>query len=319
MVVALDARTGRVAWQDQNRASERDRYTGRRTGAQTVYQPAGLFTARSSVDGTPVLISAGADEVRAYNPWNGERKWEHTFTENPGCHDVDWTGETTYVAKDSCAAPAVLEIFDAATGKPRGLWRAPGVSAAPAEDANWYAEPVSCVRGRSGCGLIRAAALPVVESEGGISRGVQGVPGLLWRLNHDGSVVEEKHATSERTFLLGETLVQQEVPDSGHIKTIMRSTGTEVRRSLEPLQLLAVNHDGIYAMTNDFQMVLLHPTTLIEVSRVDLRRRANENWQVGFVDVVGHMVIIERTTGGSPNETDDRYYFGPSPVVIASV
>src|SRR5690349_10862035 len=78
VVLAVIPKTGRIAWQDQARASEGETYDGRRTGGATVWQPAGIFTARSNTDGGAVLVVAGGDEIIAYNPWTGKRRWEYT-------------------------------------------------------------------------------------------------------------------------------------------------------------------------------------------------------------------------------------------------
>jgi outer membrane protein assembly factor BamB len=317
MVVALDPHTGRPVWRDQARASERDRFEGRRTGAATVYQPAGLFTARSSSDGSPIVVVAGADQVLGYDPWTGRRVWEQVFTEHPGCHDTDWTGETTYVAKDSCAAPAVLQVFDAGTGRPVGKWQPPGASAGPAEEANWYAEPTSCVRGFSGCGLIRAAALPEVTSDVKLTAGLAGVPARIWRLNHDGTISPERYARTDHPFVLGETLVEEEF--TGQIHTISRLSGQVVWRTTEPLRLVAVNHTGVYAITRDYRLIVLHPVTGVELSRTDLRRNPGDEWKVGFVHVAGRFVAVERVTGAGSLQTDEQYYYGVSPVVTAGV
>jgi outer membrane protein assembly factor BamB len=329
MVVALNPRTGRVAWQDQARAGDGDRFIGRRTGALTVYQPAGIFTARSSKDGAAVLVVAGADQVIGYDPWSGRRRWEHEFTENPGCHDTDWTGETTYVAKDSCASPAVLRVFDAATGKLIGRWQPPGASAGPAEDANWFVEPVSCARGHSGCGLFRASGQQQVMAASRRYGSIDGVTAEVWRLNYDGTISAERYAKSDRPFLLGETLVQEEPDGHGYLQAVERATGRRLWRSKEPVQrLIAVGLLGAYAITcrgvvrpctTDLQLVVLHPTTGVELSRTDLRKNAGELWVAGQVFVSGRFVAIERTTGGAWSEPDDRYYFGTTPVVLAGV
>jgi outer membrane protein assembly factor BamB len=324
MVVALNPRTGGVAWQDQARASERDRYVGRRTGGLTVYQPAGIFTARSSTDGSAVLVVAGGDQVIGYDPWFGERRWEHVFTENPGCHDIDWTGETTYVAKDSCAAPAVLRVFDAATGKLVGRWQAPGASVAPAEDANWFVEPISCVRGHSGCGLIRAAGVRNVITADQRESGMDGASTTIWRLNYDGTITPEPHARSDRPFLLGEALVELEPGGHGYVKAVERATKKELwreRAGKDPVvRVLAVGLLGVYVLTDDLHLVVLHPTTGVELSRTDLRKRGDERWVSGLVFVAGRFVAVERITRvNAADESDERYYFGPTPVVLAGV
>ena len=94
-LVALDARTGRVAW--RSRISPGGRYTGRRTGSATVYSPVGLYTARSAADGTPVVVADG----RAFDARTGRPLW----TVPRGCDT--WTTATAYVVAD-CARDAEL-------------------------------------------------------------------------------------------------------------------------------------------------------------------------------------------------------------------
>jgi hypothetical protein len=323
MVVALNPRSGRTAWQDQARASVGERYDGRRTGAATVYQPAGIFTARSSTDGGAVLVVAGGDQVIGYNPWTGKRRWEFTFTEHPGCHDTDWTGETTYVAKDSCAAPAALQVFDAATGKPLlENWQPPGASAGPAEDANWYVEPTSCTRGHSGCALLKASAGKTVITTEQHYEGAKGAVGSVWRLNYDGTVTPEPHATGNNTYLQGDLLIQNSGDGHGCIRAVER-TGPKKKVVWESkecgLRLVAVGLLGAYAITSKLELVVLHPTLGVELSRTDLRKYPEERWVPGFVHTAGRFVVVERTTGGSTNESDERYYAGVSPVVVAGV
>jgi hypothetical protein len=321
MVVALNPRSGGIAWQDQARAGVEEGFDGRRTGAATVYQPAGIFTARSSSDGGAILVVSGGDEVIGYNPWTGKRRWEFTFTEHPGCHDTDWTGETTYVAKDSCAAPATLQVFDAATGKPLlQNWQPPGASAGPAEGANWFVEPASCARGHSGCGLIRGTAGQAVITAREHFTGKAGTTGAVWRLNYDGTLTPEPHATGNRSFLLGETLIQHPGDDYGYVRAVERVTGKPVWTSKEHrLRLVAVGLLGAYAITWDLQLVVLHPTLGVELSRTDLRKNPKEKWYPGFVHAAGRFVAVERITGGPPAESDDRYFVGATPVVLAGV
>jgi outer membrane protein assembly factor BamB len=320
MVVALNPQSGGIAWQDQAKASEGEGFDGRRTGAATVYQPAGIFTARSSTDGGAILVVAGGDEVIGYNPWNGKRRWEFTFTEHPGCHDTDWTGETTYVAKDSCAAPAILQVFDVATGRLMQNWQPTGASAGPAEEANWLAEPLSCARGHSGCGLIRASASPEVLTAKQANQQSGGIEAGIWRLNYDGSISPEPHAKGDRPFLLGDTLIQESEDQHGYVRAVDSVTGRTVWVSKDHgLRLVAVGLLGAYAVTRDLHLVVLHPTLGVELSRTDLRKREDERWKPGFVHTAGRFVAVERTTGGVPAEPDDRYYAGSTPVVLAGV
>lgn len=319
MVLAIEPKTGRIAWQDQARASLGEKYDGRRTGALTVWQPAGIFTARANDDLGDVVVVAGGDEVIAYNPWTGTRRWESTFTEHPGCHDTDWTGETTYIVKDSCAAPANLQVFDVATGKLLNTWHPVGASAGPADAANWFVEPMSCARGHSECGLLRASAgkdILTFEERAGLRAGDTGT---VFRVTPDGAVTPEEFATGNNTFLWNENLIQNSEDTHDVIRAVDRKTGNPLWKSKAGLRLVAVGRFGAYAIDTNLNLVVLHPLLGVELSRTDLRKTPDELWKPGLVFVAGRFVAVERLTGGRPSEPDDRYYAGSTPVVLAGV
>ncbi len=69
VVTGIDARAGRIAWQKRIAPPDKDGYQGRRTGARTVYDPPGLYTADQSL-----IIKAG-DEATGYDPATGRRLW----------------------------------------------------------------------------------------------------------------------------------------------------------------------------------------------------------------------------------------------------
>jgi outer membrane protein assembly factor BamB len=320
VVLAVIPNTGRIAWQDQARASEGETFDGRRTGAATVWRPAGIFTARSNIDGAAVVVVAGGDEVIAYNPWTGKRRWEHTFPEHPGCHDTDWTTETTYIAKDSCAAPAKLEVFDAATGEKLNTWTPPGASAGPADAANWYVEPMSCALGHSECGLVKASGAKSVLSVEDDFAGDPGSTGSVWRIDSAGSVTPEKFATGVRTYLWNQYLIQNSADTHYVVRAKNRATGETVWTSKQSgLKLVAVGLRGVYAIDGNLNLVVLHPALGVELSRTDLKKLPDERWVPGLVHVAERFVAVERLTGGSPKESDDRYFLGSTPVVLAGV
>jgi hypothetical protein len=319
VVLAIDPKTGRIAWQDQARASQGEKYDGRRDGAATVWQPAGIFTSRASSDGGAVLVVAGADEAIGYNPWTGKRRWEFTFPEHPGCHDTDWTSETTYIVKDSCAAPAKLEVFDVATGKLLNTWQPPGASAGPADAANWFIEPMSCARGHSECGLVRASGGKTVLSFKERAERLAGDTGSVWRVYFDGTVTPEKEATGNRTFLWNEYLIQNSRDTHDVIRAVKRADGTVAWTSKPGLKLVAVGQLGAYAIDDKLNLVVLHPTLGVELSRTDLKKEPGELWAPGLVHVAGRFVAVEKLTGGPPSESDDRYFAGATPVVLAGV
>lgn len=319
VVLAINPKNGRIVWQDQARASEGETFDGRRTGGATVWQPAGIFTARAKDDGGAVLVVAGGDEVVAYNPWTGKRRWEFTFPEHPGCHDADWTAETTYIVKDSCSAPAKIDVFDVATGKLLNSWSPPGASAGPADQANWYLDPMSCARGHSECGLLKASGGKTVLTAEERYAGVKGTTGSVWRINSDGQVTLEEHANGNRTFIQGTTLFQNGGDGNDVIWAKDRNTDAELWKSKAGLRLVAVVTLGVYAIDDNLYLVVLHPTSGVELSRTDLKKRPDERWVPGLVHVAGRFVAVERLTGGSPQEPDDRYFLGSTPVVLAGV
>src|SRR5262249_11374490 len=162
-----------------------------------------------TVDGRLVLLVAGRDQVRAYDPWTGAERWTQTFTEHTGatCHAVDWTGLTTYVVKDTCAAPATLDVYDAATGAWRTRWRPAGASAGPGREANWYAEPTACALGRSRCQLIQAAATADVISTADAARGEPGIAPTAYRLGLDGSIAPDPYVRSDSAGIVGDAII----------------------------------------------------------------------------------------------------------------
>ncbi len=136
-VVALDGTSGRIAW--RTRVEPGGRYEGRRTGSRTVYEPAGLLTAASSTDSRPVVLVSRAGQVRAYDPWSGQQRWERRIGGDAGCHD-EWTAPTAYLNLDTCARPPVLEITDVATGRRAGM-----LGRCPARPATSCGVPLSPV------------------------------------------------------------------------------------------------------------------------------------------------------------------------------
>lgn len=172
-LVALDARTGRIAWRATGPAPGVARYTGRRTGSSTVYEPDGLYTAGSAV------VVYGHRTARAYDAATGSPLW----TVNDTCDG--WTNTTMYLA----ACGDTLTVIDARTGRQSGSRRpAPGGTVTP-----W-----GCALGRSGCQLIEARARDGHASE--------------WQLGTDGGIDPEPHARSAMDFVLGDAIVES-IPD----------------------------------------------------------------------------------------------------------
>jgi hypothetical protein len=169
VVTALDARAGRVLWQKRITPEYPAGYIGRRTGARTLYEPPGLYTA-SSPAGDPVLVVDGNGEAAGYDAASGRQLWAH----RPGCAADSWTGVTMYLAR--CGDR--IDILDAATGQPRGTL----TGQAP--------QPWGCTAGRSGCRMVTIR------------------DGANARIGRDGSVKPAPAARSAADFLVDDGYVE---------------------------------------------------------------------------------------------------------------
>ncbi|GIF09094.1 hypothetical protein Asi03nite_66320 [Actinoplanes siamensis] len=127
-LVALDGRTGRIAWRAE--AGAGPGYAGHRTGAATVWDPPGLRIAAGAV------VVTVDHQIWAYDVSTGAERWR--VTAPAGCADGFTTAGGAYV----CATGA----YDLATGK-----AVPGWPAGPFV-------PAGCAVARSGCAGFRDGA-----------------------------------------------------------------------------------------------------------------------------------------------------------------
>lgn len=132
LLVALDARTGRVAWRASAPVGTRH-YDGRRTGVAVIYEPRSLVTAGQ------VVLATAMGQITAIAGDSGRELWRRN---TPGCEPDLWTG-AGLVVQPACA-DGEATVLDAATGTP----------AATLPDG---AEPAMCAVGRSDCRVVRAA------------------------------------------------------------------------------------------------------------------------------------------------------------------
>ncbi|WP_229067810.1 PQQ-binding-like beta-propeller repeat protein [Actinoplanes sp. DH11] len=127
-LVAIDARTGEIAWRTDGPDSPG--YAGHRTGAATVWAPPGLRLAAGNV------VAASDQELAGYDLSTGAVRWRIPVA--AGCAD----GFTTVGGAYACAG----SVHDASTGAPVSGWPA----------GPWT--PVGCDSDRSGCAGFRDGA-----------------------------------------------------------------------------------------------------------------------------------------------------------------
>jgi outer membrane protein assembly factor BamB len=316
-VVTLDASTGETVWQSHVDPVAGETFQGRRTGATTVYEPDGLFVTASAVTNRPIAIVAGKDQAQAFDPWTGVSLWTRTFIEHPGCHGLDWTGATTYLVKDSCATPAILEIFDAATGTKLSQWRPPGASNGPANVANWFLEPASCTLGHSSCQLFKAAATGDAVSFADAAAGLGKITPTYWKAGANGVVAPQPYADKDRVIAVGDTLVQQVFTD--YIWATSASTGKRLWMSEVSGDLIAADERNVYIVNREYQLLVLNMITGAVTSSTELRIRPADRWVYKQLYVHDGYLAVERLQTLRDSEVDERYYFSDTPVVLVGV
>jgi outer membrane protein assembly factor BamB len=316
-VVAREAATGDVAWQAHVDPDPDETYHGRRTGGQTVYAPEGMFTALSATDGRLVLLVAGKDQIHAYDPYTGAERWSHVFTGDSGCHRDDWTGETTYIVKDSCAAPATLSILDAGTGAAISTWRPSGASAGPAKEANWFVQPMSCVIGHSRCQLFLAAATSDTIAYIDAARGKQGIVPDTWAVDVHGVVRQETGVQSDAALVSGDVRVEPML--NGYVWAHSRSTGALLWISTRPAMTLAVDGSSAYLADRDRDLLVVDIQTGLVTTMIDSPPRYGNGWLAGYVYVHDGFLAIERLGSGRESDDDLHYYYAPAPVLLVGV
>ncbi|MBQ1072384.1 PQQ-binding-like beta-propeller repeat protein [Micromonospora sp. C31] len=295
-LVALDARTGRVAWRADGPAPVGER-TVRRTGAATVWDPRGIFVAAAS-DGRHVVVAAGADRVRAVDLADGRELWRAEV--DSGCHEtVGSTASGQLIGVDSCAGPAVVEFRDAVTGAAGVRWRPPGAG------ADLVAAPVGCGTGRTGCTGLRTAA-PGDDA------------GRGWLLG-TGDPVAAPALDRPDAELVGETAVA--VVDGVPVGRSAR-TGAELwrRTGLPQVRLLAVQPDRVHLLTETNDLVTLDPATGAQRSFFALNVGSDGiGWAPGAAYAADGFVAVERLRKPvDPTGDDRRYYLTSEPLILAA-
>ncbi|SDY10904.1 PQQ-like domain-containing protein [Micromonospora pattaloongensis] len=291
-LVALDARSGRPVWRAAGPRPETPGYAGRRTGALTVYAPAGLHTATAR-DGRPVAVVTGEDGPRGFDLRSGAELWR-------GDAACDRDGFTTrsgeYVTTDSCASPQTLRRRDVATGQPAPAWRPDG-------GGPLVVEPLGCGVARSGCAAMRSTS-------GDRARG--------WLLD-GGAPVAAGVLDQPDAWLVGEAAVRR---DGAELTARSVRTGAELwRRPVEAgTRVVAVQPGRVHLLTPGRDLVTIDVASGAERSRFVLRTgREKTNWAPGYGYAADGFVAVERLAQPvDPTEKDARYYRSADPIIFAA-
>lgn len=296
-LVALDARTGRVAWRADGPVPG-SVPKPRRTFAATVWDPAGLHVARTA-DGLEVLLAAGPGAVGGYALADGRRLWRADV--GRGCRtDVGSTASGDLVGVDNCAGPAAVELRDAGTGAVRTRWRPPD---APGQ---LVVTPVGCRDGHSGCRGLRTAGPGGEHSRG-------------WLVTDPGQPVAAPGLDAPGSVLDGERVV-----DTSDGVVVGRSprTGEELwrRADVHPARVLAQEPGRVHLLTDRRELVTLDPLTGASRSEFVLDvGRDGIGWRPGRAYAVDGYVAVERVREHATEADDDQGWFlMAEPVLLAA-
>jgi hypothetical protein len=316
-IVALDAEKGDIVWQAKIVPADGESFKGRRTGAKTTWAPEDLFVSASVVDKQPVVIATGKDVVEGIDPVNGEIRWTRSFAAEPGCRANDWTGADVYYAKNTCAKPATLEIYDAGSGVLLNTWRPPGASIGADNVTNWFIEPTSCQLGRSGCAMFKAAPTGDVVTYTDAASGVGTITPAYWSLGVDRVVKPEPFADKDTVVVVGDVMAQQMT--GGYIWAFSRTTGRRLWMSEVAGRLIGGDRRNFYLINNEYQLLVLNLETGAVTSSTELRIRPADRFVFSQYYLHAGYLVIERLQTTKESEIDDKYYFSQDTVVLVGI
>jgi outer membrane protein assembly factor BamB len=302
-LIALDARTGKITWQTDAPVPEQA-YTGRRTGASTIYAPGGVHTA-TTTDGQPVVVVNGHTELLVVDLATGQQLWRTTV--GASCRTSALTTANQLVAVDTCVSPQVVEFRDVATGAVTLRWRPPGAGPKLA------VTPVGCATGDSACRAIRTTS--GTSSQGWLVDAV-GKPG-----SQSGGTAAPPVAApaldAPQSVLVGDVAV---TPQGRQLVARSVRNGAQVwqRTDPAPVRILAVEPGRVHLLTDERDLLTLDSATGRELSRFSLTYGQVMTWAPGYAYAANGFVAVERLTEPvDPHTSDAQYYAAPDPVILA--
>ncbi|MEU5937658.1 PQQ-binding-like beta-propeller repeat protein [Micromonospora sp. NPDC047548] len=290
-VVALDGRTGEVAWRADGPAPG-EVSAARRTGAAVVWDPRGIFVAPGPGERTTLVVSGGG-ELRGYALADGRELWRATG--GADCRtDLGTSAAGQVLSVDACAGPATVEFRDAATGVVASRWRPPGAG------PEFAVTPLGCLTPRSQC------------------RGLRTSDGRGWLVGPGGPPLAAPALDADDIILSGEFAIGV---TGGVLNGREARTGRERwrRGDLGEVRVIAVEPGRVHVLTPERDLITLDPRTGAQRSRFPLTVGEDGiGWTPGLAYAVDGYVAVERLRERARPEDDDQGWFLTSePVVLA--
>lgn len=312
-LIALDARTGEVAWRSAG-ASLGEAYPGRRTGSAVVWNPTGLLTGLSG--GRSVVVIASGAHLLAFDAATGARLWEADGPDG-ACGAEAFTVPGALLVPGSCGGAQVMSRVDLLAGAAVG-WEYPGFTAKAA------VTPLGCRVGRSECGGARLAQSatrtsswiwPAGAGEPTEARGLSG--NTAWLATDDGGT-----ATMALDAPLGDTADTFALTGRDPVTGALRWTWSRsAPGDATSAQVIATTPERVLLLTKGRTLITLDPASGREISRVSviLDHEPERPYAVGPVFAAGPFVAIERhNVAAEPSGTDDEYYYTNRPILLAA-
>ncbi|MFY1578947.1 PQQ-binding-like beta-propeller repeat protein [Verrucosispora sp. WMMD703] len=294
-LVAIDARTGRVAWRADGPepASER---VSRRTGTAVLWRPSGLAVSRT-VDGRHVVVSSGEGEIRAVDLADGGQLWRAAV--GSGCREPVGTGSGgRLLTVDDCEGPAAIEFRDTATGMVTTRWRPPDAG------DELTATLLGCGPDGVGCAALRTA-------------GPGDAPARGWLLGSE-APVQAPVLDGPGTELVDGTAVGM----AEGVLVGRTVPGGEERWRVEvgPGRVIAVQPGRVHVLTEANELVTLDPATGARSSSFVLDIGSDgTGWAPGDAYAADGYVVVERLRRPvDPDADDQRYYLTAESLIIAA-
>jgi hypothetical protein len=288
VIVGIDAETGKVAWRVEGEILS-DEYTGRRTGADTVYRPTGLFTTSTG------FIASGKTTIKGYSP-EGTQLWEIPAPVSANCRGDEFASAQQLFILDTCAQS--VRRIDALSGNAQ----------TPLGQSVKAIEPISCATVTSQCRAVRLTSTDETISG--------------WLLTDPQPV--ESAPLSQPGALLARDVVA--VPNDP--KKVTEITGQDPRTGAVAWRWLAPAPSTLLATSDHRIIVLLSGRVLATIdatdgtdtarSGINLLHEPEEPYEVRIAYAANQYIALERVNPGvSEDSTDDAYYFTHRPILIA--